>query len=840
VSAPARERPAAARRAAGGPARRAVTRWAWRLFRREWRQQLLVLALLTVAVAATTAGAAVVAESPSSPDATFGTASQLVTLPGTDPRLAADIAAIQRGFGSAQVIAHQAVAVPGAVAPVDLRAQDPAGRYGRPMLRLDAGRYPAGPDQVALTGGVAAVSGLRIGDLWTPGGRARRIVGLVENPENLLDQFALAGPGQVTAPSRVTILFDASPAAVAAFRFPASAAVVARARAPRSSAATTVLALATLGLLFIGLVAVAGFTVLAQRRLRALGMLGALGATDRSVRLVLLANGAVVGAVGSLAGGALGLAGWIAFAPHLETFAEHRIDRLSLPWPTIGTAMALAVLTAVAAAWWPARTAARIPVVAALSGRPPRPRPAHKLAALGGLLLAAGLGFLAFADQNGGIPPLVIAGIVATTAGILLIGPLGIAGLAAAGRRAPIAVRLALRDLARYQARSGAALAAVSLVAGIAATIAIATAQAASQAAQATPAAPNLPASQLIVYLSPGGAGGVIPAKTPAQLQSLQADVTALAATLRARSALALDAPVDPAASAHQAGPRRHRPGGQEQPAGLVKMTSSCPAPAAEYAGQVYVATPPILRAYGIKQADVHPAADLLTSRTAPAGLQLNSAAMTGCGYSSGTPVIAHPVIQAAAALPAGTSDPNTLLTVRALHRLGWRSVPAGWLLQLPRSLTAAQIGAARQSAAAAGLTIETRSAQDSLARLRDWATAAGLLLALGVLAMTVGLIRSETASELRTLTAAGASSVTRRTLTGTTSGALALLGALLGTAVAYLALIAWHRSNLGTMTGVPVASLLIIVAGLPLTAGAGGWLLAGREPPAIARRPLE
>ena len=34
-------------------ARRAVIRWGWRLFRREWRQQLLVLGLLTVAVAAT-------------------------------------------------------------------------------------------------------------------------------------------------------------------------------------------------------------------------------------------------------------------------------------------------------------------------------------------------------------------------------------------------------------------------------------------------------------------------------------------------------------------------------------------------------------------------------------------------------------------------------------------------------------------------------------------------------------------------------------------------------------------------------------------------------------------
>ncbi|MGH3123302.1 MAG: hypothetical protein ACRDPF_40075 [Streptosporangiaceae bacterium] len=35
-------------------------RWSWRLFRREWRQQLLVLGLLTVAVAAMIWGASAV------------------------------------------------------------------------------------------------------------------------------------------------------------------------------------------------------------------------------------------------------------------------------------------------------------------------------------------------------------------------------------------------------------------------------------------------------------------------------------------------------------------------------------------------------------------------------------------------------------------------------------------------------------------------------------------------------------------------------------------------------------------------------------------------------------
>src|SRR6516225_12363695 len=74
-------------------ARRAVIRWGWRLFRREWRQQLLVLGLLTVAVAATIWGTSVVTnvQLPNSNYPTLGTAAALVTLPGTDPQLAADI-----------------------------------------------------------------------------------------------------------------------------------------------------------------------------------------------------------------------------------------------------------------------------------------------------------------------------------------------------------------------------------------------------------------------------------------------------------------------------------------------------------------------------------------------------------------------------------------------------------------------------------------------------------------------------------------------------------------------------------------------------------------------------
>jgi putative ABC transport system permease protein len=61
----------------------------------------------------------------------------------------------------------------------------------------------------------------------------------------------------------------------------------------------------------------------------------------------------------------------------------------------------------------------------------------------------------------------------------------------------------------------------------------------------------------------------------------------------------------------------------------------------------------------------------------------------------------------------------------------------------------------------------------------------------LGIVALTVGILRVETASELDILTAAGATSTIRRTLTAPTSASLALAGASLGTLAAYAGLIA-------------------------------------------------
>jgi putative ABC transport system permease protein len=166
----------------GPPARRAIRRWAWRLLRREWRQQVLILALLMVAVAATTVGLGLVINVQPGDRGALGSADARVDIvnPGAHGVVMDTTDARQR-FGTVEAIAHEAVPVPGSITPVDLRAQDPHGVFGAPMLRLVSGHYPVGPAQAAVTATVATTFHLKIGSTWSADGRSLRVVGIVEN-----------------------------------------------------------------------------------------------------------------------------------------------------------------------------------------------------------------------------------------------------------------------------------------------------------------------------------------------------------------------------------------------------------------------------------------------------------------------------------------------------------------------------------------------------------------------------------------------------------------------------------------------------------------------------------
>jgi putative ABC transport system permease protein len=830
------------------------------MFRREWRQQILVIALLTVASAAAIASVAIAYNSGAADDAEFGSASSLLRFDGADPgKLEAGLAATRDRFGTIDVIGHRPLPVPGSVDPVEFRAQDPRGAYGGERLALLRGSYPGGPGRVAVTDGVAALLGLEIGDSLALDGSRRTVVGIVENPRDLGDEFALVSPSSAGAADSVTVLVDAGAASLDAFMGrPAATAQFAFAgfetrQSNQGADALAMFSVATVFLLLATLVAAAGFAVIAQRRLRQLGALTAIGATEKHLRLVLVTNGAVVGAIGALIGAIVGLAIWLVLVPTLESALGHRLDPLSLPWTLLVAIVIVAVLGATAAAWWPGRVVARIPVTLALSARPPKPRPTHHSTILAAVLIPAGIGALALSNRES--DALIVAGILATILGTLLLGPLAIRLFARAARHTSIAPRLALRDLARYQARSGAALAAITLGLGIAAAVVIV---AAAEEKKSAGEPENLSNRQIRVYSGAMQDPDFIPIQTPAALERKAARVRELAAGLD-------DAAVIPLHSAFQKG---FPPGlfdgvrGRDPEALRRKIDD----PDSErWAGRgilglgpegccwvsesrLYVATPALLRSLGVDPAAVDPGTDFLADRSVPTDelvtVSLQPTARAGQEpQATELPVTNVQTIDSRKRFGFPKGDRTAaaaFVTPDGLRRHGWGQIPSGWLVESSRPLTSEQIAEARELAAEAGLTIETQREPTSQAKLSAIATAAGALLALAILAMTVGLIRSEAAGDLRTLTAAGATSRIRRTLTAVTAGGLALLGALLGVAGAYVVVAATYLDDLGYLGRIPVLYVVLLVVGIPLAAAGAGWLLAGREPPAIARPAIE
>jgi putative ABC transport system permease protein len=803
-------------RIAGQPLR-AVVRWSLRLFRREWRQQFLVLLLLAIAVAAAVATATIAVNGSSAVTEPFGGATARITIDGSDSALAdRAITAAEARFGTADVTAHRYVTVPGTIQRLDVRDQDPAGPYSANLLDLRAGRYPTQQGDVALTDAAADLLDAELGDQVALDGERATVIGLVENPANLGDDFALVAHGTLAAPDELTVLVDATDEPRTSSDGIGFAMEILGNDVGEGEIAAMVLAATTLALSLVGLLASAGFVVIAHRRQRQLGMLVAIGATDRHVRAAMLATGAITGVVAAGVGGLLGVAGWFVAAPAVESAADHRIDRFALPWALLAGVLALAVIVAMVAAWWPARMTARVPMMAALSGRPVPPRPVQRPLVVAGLLAVAGTSAIAIADPLGQHvqPVLFVAGLLAVVLGTVLAAPAAVRAGGRLARRLPFAPRVALRDLARHQARAAAALGAITL--GLAVSIGIVAVAAANEPPDDEG---DLSSSELLVL---AGDPSTAPrfdttAAELAELDQRAADVIA---------AVGDDvgsAPLDVAMSSQPSPDSTPR-----EPVGLGVVTGPS---MIEGRGVPYVATPELLELYGIDPGAIEPGIELLTSRDEPFVL---------VDFTTRPDPDAPPTRSRHVELPTQESAPNALITQEAMARHDWQPARFGWIVESSSPLTDDQVRAARRAAASVGLAVQTRSTSDGLAALRNGATLAGMVLAVVIVSVAVGLIRSEARRDLRTLTATGASSRTRRALTASTAGGLAVPGVLLALGGAYLALLAAYRTDLGRLVPIPVDQLVPLVIGTPLAATAMGWLFAGREPRAFARQELE
>ncbi|MFF7213252.1 FtsX-like permease family protein [Streptomyces sp. NPDC008238] len=406
---------------------------------------------------------------------------------------------------------------------VDVLELETADPMTRGITTLKQGRHPVRRDEVAVTTHFLAVSGLRVGSRLTVRdlSPSYRIVGAYERPGDLTADEVNALPGALLAPyGRMLAGAHRTPSEPAAETFLVSlpggfgwprvveanthgVAVVSRevtlhppARsdvpqyrehperllaAPVSARATAAVTVVVLALAEVCLLAGPAFAVGAQRSRRQFGLIGAGGGEGRDIRAVVLAGGLIAGVVAAAVGTALGIGLAAALRPLFEARGGARYGGFD-PHPAdlLGIAL-LAVLAGLAAAALPAVTAARQPVLAALTGRKGVRRSGRRLSLVGLAAFLLGTAIALYGAMRTDWKVVVAAGSVIAEAGVVAMTPafMGIAGRL--GRRWGLSPRLALRDAARNRARTAPAVAAV--LAAVAGTVTVA-AYTASTAAQ--------------------------------------------------------------------------------------------------------------------------------------------------------------------------------------------------------------------------------------------------------------------------------------------------------------------------------------------------------------------
>ncbi|GAB6899748.1 ABC transporter permease [Kineosporia succinea] len=212
-------------------------------------------------------------------------------------------------------------------------------------------------------------------------------------------------------------------------------------------------------LLQIALLAGPAIAVGARRNQRSLALLAATGAQARHLRAVLLATNGLIGLVSSLVAAGLGVAvGRLAIAGLRSR--EWTLVRTDVHLSDLAVLVVAGAGTAVAASLVPARQAARMDVVAALTGRRGYAPPKLRVSAAAFGVAVAGV-VVALVAAAGESAFLAVAGLATAEVGLVAASGTLIALAARSAVRMPFAVRFALRDAARQRARTAPAVAAV-------------------------------------------------------------------------------------------------------------------------------------------------------------------------------------------------------------------------------------------------------------------------------------------------------------------------------------------------------------------------------------------
>jgi putative ABC transport system permease protein len=204
-----------------------------------------------------------------------------------------------------------------------------------------------------------------------------------------------------------------------------------------------------------------------------LALLAASGGTPADLRRTVLASGLLLGAGAAGIGALLGIGLAAIAVPVLEANSTTEFGPFDVSARDAVIVVLVGALAGLAAAYVPARQAARTDVVTTLTGRRGQVRSSWRLPVIGLVVAAAGLVLTVMGAQ--GTELAVAGGTVLLVVGLVIATPWLVGLLAPLARRLPVAGRLAVRDATRNRSRTAPAVAAVmATVAGVT-TLAIAT-----------------------------------------------------------------------------------------------------------------------------------------------------------------------------------------------------------------------------------------------------------------------------------------------------------------------------------------------------------------------------
>jgi len=567
------------------------------------------------------------------------------------------------------------------------------------------------------------------------------------------------------------------------------------------------------------------FAVGVRRQRRDLALLAATGASPQQIRRVVLGQAFVLGLISCLAGAAIGLA-LSALTVWLlpSVIPSVAFGPFEVQWVYVAAAVVLGSVAALAAAFVPARQAARQQVAAVLAGRRGTVRSSRGWPVVGVLLIAGGLAACFTLGIKPGGEVAVAGSMIAIVLGTVLLTPLLIGAVARVGTVLPLPLRLAIRDTARQRARSAPAIAAImASVAGIT-TIAIGSASDFEQSRQ-----------QYVYAAEPGRmVVNVDPARADEMLDVAERSSGGLRfTTIGAAGIQAMDD--------SGVGVTVRTPDGYSGPSELMVADAST------------------LRAWGVTL-DQHATRALESGQLLAGDRRVVKAGMVTIDQFAREKERRVPVKAVFADLGTGKvprgPEPTIGLAVISpaamrAHHLPWQSVRAISAKDEPVPTKAVED---KVNAALSGLAPDYGSAQVERGFEEKYTLPFLALLGFGALAVLIGtmtatgLALSDARPDFSTLAAVGAAPRTRRLVAGAQAVVLATLGTVLGIAVGFAPGIAvtWPLTSESYLLGVesiggpiirvPWLLLGAMVVVVPLLAALAAMLFTRSRLPIVRR----